>query len=203
MKIKVDKLGLLVDAQNDFITGTLKNDFAKAKVPNIVNKIRHWDGAIIATHDTHFNKLQCQSNWPPVDGGIPYEETLEGSKDGHGIPVHCIKLTEGYEIQKDILAELQKKNEDGKHLFFSVDKYTFGKIDLPEYIKSLNIEFNEIEIWGFVSTICVLANAVILRAAFPNMKITVDASCIADMDEEGQKAAILCLKRQQIDVINE
>lgn len=203
MKIKVDKLGLLVDAQNDFITGALKNDFAKAKVPNIVNKIKHWDGAIIATHDTHFNKLQCQSNWPPVDGGIPYEETLEGSKDGHGIPVHCIKLTEGYEIQKDILAELQKKNEDGKHLFFSVDKYTFGKIDLPEYIKSLNIEFNEIEIWGFVSTICVLANAVILRAAFPNMKITVDASCIADMDEEGQKAAILCLKRQQIDVINE
>lgn len=200
MKIKVDKLGLLVDAQNDFITGTLKNDFAKAKVPNIVNKIKHWDGAIIATHDTHFNKLQCQSNWPPVDGGKPYEETLEGQK----LPVpHCIKLTEGYEIQKDILAELQKKNEDGKHLFFSVDKYTFGKIDLPEYIKSLNIEFNEIEIWGFVSTICVLANAVILRAAFPNMKITVDASCIADMDEEGQKAAILCLKRQQIDVINE
>lgn len=200
MKIKVDKLGLLVDAQNDFITGTLKNDFAKAKVPNIVNKIKHWDGAIIATHDTHFNKLQCQSNWPPVDGGMPYEETLEGQK----LPVpHCIKLTEGYEIQKDILAELQKKNEDGKHLFFSVDKYTFGKIDLPEYIKSLNIEFNEIEIWGFVSTICVLANAIILRAAFPNMKITVDASCIADMDEEGQKAAILCLKRQQIDVINE
>lgn len=199
MKIKVDKLGLLVDAQNDFITGTLANKYAEAKVPNIVNKIRHWDGAIIATHDTHFNKLQCQSNWPPMEGK-PYEETLEGQK----LPVpHCIKLTEGYEIQKDILAELQKKNEDGKHLFFSVDKYTFGKIDLPEYIKSLNIEFNEIEIWGFVSTICVLANAVILRAAFPNMKITVDASCIADMDEEGQKAAILCLKRQQIDVINE
>lgn len=199
MKIKVDKLGLLVDAQNDFITGTLKNDFAKAKVPNIVNKIQHWDGAIIATHDTHFNKLQCQSNWPPMEGK-PYEETLEGQK----LPYpHCIKLTEGYEIQKDILAELQKKNEDGKHLFFSVDKYTFGKIDLPEYIKSLNIEFNEIEIWGFVSTICVLANAVILRAAFPNMKITVDASCIADMDEEGQKAAIFCLKRQQIDIINE
>ena len=132
--------------------------------------------------------------------GKPYEETLEGQK----LPVpHCIKLTEGYEIQKDILAELQKKNEDGKHLFFSVDKYTFGMLDLPEYIKKLGIEFDEIEIWGFVSTICVLANAVILRAAFPNMKITVDASCIADLDEEGQKATILCLKRQQIDVINE
>lgn len=192
------KLGLLVDAQNDFITGALANSAAQAKVPNIVNKIRHWDGAIIATHDTHFNKLQCQSNWPPMEGK-PYEETLEGQK----LPVpHCIKLTEGYEIQKDILAELQKKNEDSKHLFFSVDKYTFGKLNLPDYIKSLNIEFDEIEIWGFVSTICVLANAVILRAAFPNMKITVDANCIADLDEEGQKAAILCLERQQIDVIN-
>ena len=75
-------------------------------------------------------------------------------------------------------------------------------LDLPEYIKKLGIEFDEIEIWGFVSTICVLANAVILRAAFPNMKITVDANCIADLDEEGQKATILCLQRQQIDVIN-
>jgi nicotinamidase-related amidase len=197
--MKMKSLGILVDAQNDFITGALANPAAQAKVPNIVEKVKNWDGAIIATHDTHFNRIQVESNWPPMEGK-PYEETLEGQK----LPVpHCIKLTEGYEIQKDILAELQKKNEDGKHLFFSVDKYTFGKIDLPEYIKSLNIEFNEIEIWGFVSTICVLANAIILRAAFPNMKITVDASCIADMDEEGQKAAILCLKRQQIDVINE
>ena len=154
--MKMKALGILVDAQNDFITGALANPAAQAKVPNIVK-----------------------------------------------LPVpHCIKLTEGYEIQKDILAELQKKNSDGKHLFFSVDKYTFGKLNLPDYIKSLNIEFEEIEIWGFVSTICVLANAVILRAAFPNMKITVDANCIADLDDEGQKAAILCLERQQIDVIN-
>lgn len=131
--------------------------------------------------------------------GKPYEETLEGQK----LPVpHCIKLTDGWEIEKTILDELQKKNQDGKHNFYSVDKYTFGKLDLPEYIRNLGIEFDEIEIWGFVSTICVLANAVILRAAFPNMKITVDASCIADLDEEGQKAAILCLQRQQIDVIN-
>ena len=192
------KLGVLVDAQVDFITGALANPFAQAKVPNIVNKIKHWDGAIIATHDTHFNKMQVTTGWPPMEGK-PYEETLEGQK----LPVpHCIKLTDGWKIEKTILDELQKKNQDGNHNFYSVDKYTFGKLDLPEYIKNLGIEFDEIESWGFVSTICVLANAVILRAAFPNMKITVDASCIADLDEEGQKAAILCLQRQQIDVIN-
>jgi nicotinamidase-related amidase len=193
------KLGILIDAQNDFITGALANPLAEAKVQNIVEKVRGWEGPIIATHDTHFNRIQVESNWPPMEGK-PYEDTLEGKK----LPVpHCIKLTEGWEIQKDILAELQKKNADGKHLFFGVDKYTFGKLDLPDYLKRLNIEFDEIEIWGFVSTICVLANAVILRAAFPNMKITVDANCIADLTEEGQKAAILCLKMQQIDVINE
>ena len=193
------KLGILVDAQVDFITGALANKFAQAKVPNIVNKIKNWDGVIIATHDTHFNKVQVTSGWPPMEGK-PYEETLEGQK----LPVpHCIKLTDGWEIEKTILDELQKKNQGDKYNFHSVDKYTFGMLDLPEYIKKLDIEFDEIEIWGFVSSICVLANAVILRAAFPNMKITVDASCIADLDEEGQKATILCLQRQQIDVINE
>lgn len=193
------KLGLLVDAQVDFITGALENKFAQAKVPNIVNKIKHWDGAIIATHDTHFNKLQVTTGWPPEEG-IAYEDSYE--HNFAGLPAHCIKLTPGWEIEKTILEELEKKNQDGKHNFFSVDKYTFGKLDLPDYIRKLGIEFDEIEIWGFVSTICVLANAVILRAAFPNMKITVDANCIADLDEEGQKAAILCLQRQQIDVIN-
>ena len=192
------KLGILVDAQVDFITGALANKFAQAKVPNIINKIKNWDGVIIATHDTHFNKVQVTSGWPPMEGKA-YEETLEGQK----LPPHCIKLTDGWEIEKTILDELQKKNQGDKYNFHSVDKYTFGMLDLPEYIKKLGIEFDEIEIWGFVSTICVLANAVILRAAFPNMKITVDASCIADLDEEGQKATILCLQRQQIDVINE
>lgn len=192
------KLGILIDAQNDFITGTLKNDFAKAKVPNIVDKVKNWNDVIIATHDTHFNKIQVTSGWPPVEGKA-YEETLEGKK----LPVpHCIKLTDGWEIEPTILAELQKKNEGTNHNFYAVDKYTFGMLDLPKFINHLGIEFDEIEIWGFVSSICVLANAVILRAAFPNMKITVDANCIADLDEDGQNATILCLQRQQIDVIN-
>ncbi len=195
--MNVKKVLFVIDAQNDFITGALKNDFAKAKVPNIVNKIKHWDGAIIATHDTHFNKIQVESNWPPMEGKA-YEDTLEGQK--LKIP-HCIKLSEGYEIQKDILAACQEKNSDGEHLFLAVDKYTFGKIDWKEYLAGM--EFEEIELCGFVSSICVLANAVILRATFPNMKITVDGSCIADITPEGQKAAIACLKAQHIDVINE
>ena len=195
--MNVKKILFVIDTQNDFITGALANKFAEAKVPNIVEKIKNWDGAIIATHDTHFNKIQVESNWPPMEGKA-YEDTLEGQK--LHVP-HCIKLSEGYEIQKDILAACQEKNKDGEHLFLAVDKYTFGKLDWKEYLQGM--EFEEIEICGFVSSICVLANAVILRATFPNMKITVDGSCIADISEEGQKAAIACLKAQQIDVINE
>ena len=196
--MNVKKILFVIDTQNDFITGALANEFAAAKVPNIVNKIKNWDGAIIAAHDTHFNKIQVEANWPLMEGKA-YEDTLEGQK--LKIP-HCIKLSEGYEIQKDILAACQEKNSvESGHLFRAVDKYTFGKIDWKEYLQGM--EFEEIEICGFVSSICVLANAVILRATFPNMKITVDGSCIADITPEGQKAAIVCLKAQHIDVINE
>lgn len=192
------KLLFVIDAQKDFIKGKLANKFAEAKVPNIVNKIKHWDGAIIATHDTHFSKLQVDANWPPMEG-IAYETSYEHTFAG--LPEHCIKLSDGWEIQEDILAACQAKNNDEEHLFLAVDKYTFGKIDWKECLQGM--QFEEIEICGFVSSICVLANAVILRALYPNMKITVDASCIADITPEGQKAAIACLKAQQITVINE
>lgn len=187
----------VIDAQIDFLTGALANPRAVKKVQNIVKKIKEHTGIVIATHDTHFNKIQVESNWPPESGTV-YEESLEGKK----LPVpHCIKLSEGWEIEPTILAALQEKNTNGEKKFFAVDKYTFGKKDWEQYLKFF--EFSEIEICGFVSSICVLANAVILRAIYPNMKITVDVNCIEDLDDEGQAAAIKCLKMQQIDIIGE
>ena len=188
----------VIDVQNDFLTGALANPRAVKKVPNIVEKIKNWDGIVIATHDTHFNELQVKTAWPPESNAVVYEESLEGKK----LPVpHCIKLSEGWEIEPTVLAALQEKNANGEHRFFAVDKYTFGKIDWAEYLRFF--EISEIEICGFVSSICVLANSVILRALFPNKKITVDARCIEDLSDEGQAAAIACLKMQQIDVIGE
>lgn len=191
------KLLIVVDVQNDFITGTLKNPLAEAKIPNIVKKIKEHDGIVIATHDTHFNQLQVKTAWPPANNAIVYEDSYEHKF--MNLPAHCIKLTDGWEIQKDVLAVLQEKNTDGKHNFYAIDKYTFGYNKFPDYLK--DFKFDEIEICGFVSSICVLANAIILRAAYPNMKITVDSSCIADITEEQQNAAIACLKAQQITVI--
>lgn len=188
----------VIDVQKDFLTGALANHRAVKKLPNIVKKIKECDGIVIATHDTHFNELQIKSNWPPEKDVVAYEESLEGKK----LPVtHCIKLTDGWEIEPTVLAALKEKNMNGEHRFFAVDKYTFGKKDWEAYLKLF--EISEIEICGFVSSICVLANAIILRAIFPNKKITVDVNCIEDLDDEGQAATIKCLKMQQIDVIGE
>lgn len=188
----------VIDVQKDFLTGALANPRAVKKLPNIVKKIKECDGIVIATHDTHFNELQIKSNWPTEKDVVAYEESLEGKK----LPVtHCIKLTDGWEIEPTVLAALKEKNMNGERRFFAVDKYTFGKKDWEEYLKFF--EISEIEICGFVSSICVLANAIILRAIFPNKKITVDVNCIEDLDDEGQAATIKCLKMQQIDVIGE
>jgi len=194
-KIKVKKLLFVIDTQIGFIIGSLANAFAQAKVPNIVNKIKHWDGAIIATHDTHFTELQVKSAWPP-EGVVAYKDSLEYKFNK--LPEHCIKLSEDWQIHPDILAECEKFNKD-KHMFFCVDKYTFGYYNWKKYLE--DFEFEEIEICGFVSSICVLANAVILRAIYPNKRIVVDANCIADISEEMQQSAINCLRAQQIEVI--
>lgn len=193
----IKKALFVIDVQNDFLTGALANERAVKKLPNIVAKIKAHDGLIFATHDTHFNKVQIEANWP-IEQCKVYEESLEGQK----LPYpHCIKLSEGWEIEPTVLAALQEKNKDGQKKFYAVDKYTFGFKKWEEYLK--HFEFDEIEICGFVSSICVLANAVILRAIYPNMRIVVDTNCIEDISDEGQAAAIACLKSQQIDVIGE
>lgn len=189
------KLQIVIDAQNDFITEALRNEQAIAAVPNLVARIKAHDGAVIATHDTHFNKTQVESNWPPYPNSQVYEKTLEGQK----LPVpHCIKLTEGWEIQKDILAALNEKNANGPTKFFAVDKYTFGKIDWAAVLTGM--DFDEIEIFGFCTDICVISNALILRAMFPNMKITVVKDCCAGVTPELHEAALKVMQSCQIDV---
>jgi nicotinamidase-related amidase len=192
------KLLILIDCQNDFITGTLANPRAEAKIANIVKKVKEHDGIVIATHDTHFTKLQVESAWPPAEGKA-YEDTMEGQILK---TVHCIKLTEGWEIQKDILAACHEKNgTNGPTKFHCIDKYTFGWDGWKEYLKAF--DFDEIELCGFVAGICVDSNATILRALYPNMPITVDAACTAGFGPDDEKAAYTCMKMKEINVINE
>lgn len=175
------KILVVVDAQVDFVTGALANAEAEARIPQLVNKIKQRvdEGyQIVYTLDTH------EAN---------YMNTLEGKK----LPVpHCLIGTAGHNIVPEVLAAA-----DGKYV--TDMKGTFGDVRLPEIIYNVaegNIE--EIEMIGFVTSICVAANAIILRAAFPDTPITVDASCCAGLEKADHDAALLTMEKQMIDIIN-
>ena len=164
---------IVVDMQVDFINGALGSDLAVAIVPNVVEKVKSFDGKVIFTRDTHFKD---------------YMNTQEGKN----LPVlHCIKDTDGWQICDEL-----KPYAD-----VIIDKPTFGSIELPDFIKSFNEPIEKIELCGLCTDICVISNAVVLKAVFPEVPIAVDSSCCAGVTPETHKAALLTMKMCQIEVL--
>lgn len=164
---------IVVDMQNDFITGSLGSKLAEAIVPNVVEKVKNYEGTVIFTRDTHFSD---------------YMDTQEGKN----IPVkHCIKDTTGWEICNELKPYANKV----------IDKITFGSVDLPDVIKAYGEQIEEIELCGLCTDICVISNAMILKATFPEVKIVVDSNCCAGVTEESHQTALNAMKAVQIDVI--
>lgn len=164
---------IVVDMQVDFITGSLGSHMAEAIVPGVVDKVKNFDGRIIFTRDTHFDD---------------YMSTQEGKK----LPVvHCVKDTDGWQLCSELAPYAETV----------VDKVTFGSVDLPEIIKAYGDSVEEIELCGLCTDICVISNAMILKAAFPEVKITVDGSCCAGVTEESHNTALEAMKMVQIEVI--
>lgn len=176
------KVIVIIDAQRDFIVGSLANAEADKRVSNIVEKIKNNpDARFICTQDTHYRN---------------YLKTFEGVN----LPVeHCIKCTEGWEVD-DRITEVLPSNVK------CIEKPTFGSFDLGNYIATLEHgdDFvDEIEMCGFVTSICVISNAIMLRAKFPNKPITIDASCCAGLAKEDHDAALTVAKCCQINVVGE
>lgn len=173
----MEKVLVVIDMQNDFVDGTLGTKEAVAIVPNVVKKIKEWDGPIIATRDTH---------------GNDYLNTSEGKK----LPVsHCIKDTEGWMINKEVENALAIKNT------IYINKPTFGSTNLPGIIKLITKKNMSIEIIGLCTDICVVSNALFLKTHFPETQIAVDASCCAGVTPETHKAALTTMKMCQIEII--
>lgn len=171
------KILIVVDMQKDFVDGALGTKEAVAIVDNVVKKIKAFDGDIIATYDTHNEN---------------YMDTQEGKK----LPVpHCIKNTEGFELDKRVQAALDEKG------FKAVYKPTFGSVDLIDVIKKYDVDNTEIQLIGLCTDICVVSNALLLKANFPEMNISVDATCCAGVTPEKHLAALETMKSCQIDVI--
>lgn len=166
------KFLVVIDMQKDFIDGTLGTKEAEAIVPNVLNKIREYNGPVLYTRDTH---------------GPEYLSTAEGKK----LPVeHCIKDTEGWALQQDI-GELAKDS-----VIF--DKPTFGSTQLAEYLKAQGAE--EVELVGLCTDICVISNALLIKAFLPECRIMIDPSCCAGVTPESHDNALNAMQMCQIEI---
>lgn len=166
------KFLIVVDMQNDFISGSLGSEHAKVIVSKVVEKVRNYDGTVIFTRDTHF---------------ADYLSTQEGRK----LPVeHCLKDTNGWQICDELKPYVKNV----------VDKITFGSVELPDVIKEYKEEIEEIELCGLCTDICVISNAMLLKASFPEVKIVVASSCCAGVTVENHDIALTAMKAVQIAV---
>lgn len=168
---------VVVDMQNDFISGALGTAEAKLIVNGVKEKAENFEGLVFFTRDTHFED---------------YMNTQEGEK----LPVpHCIKGTWGWEIC-DELKEISETTE-------ICDKPTFGSVELMESIKELSLEeeIESITLLGLCTDICVISNAMLLKAALPETKIIVDGTLSAGVTPISHKNALEAMKMCQIEVI--
>ncbi|NLZ72110.1 MAG: cysteine hydrolase [Clostridiaceae bacterium] len=173
---------IIVDMQNDFISGSLGTKEALAIVPNVVRKIRDFDGSCIVTQDTHSND---------------YLNTLEGKN----LPVkHCIEKTEGWELRSEVREVLASKGD--VHKF---KKPTFGSVELGNWLlKEHHKEpIKEITLIGLCTDICVISNALLIKAFLPEVSIFIDASCCAGVTPEQHQTALAAMKPCQIEIQNE
>ena len=176
------KVLIVIDMQNDFLDGALRNEEGIKIIPNVCEKIKEYKAngdVVIATRDTHSDE---------------YLNTQEGKR----LPIeHCIKDSEGWEINSDVNEAL------GNSLKF--DKPSFGSIDLANYLKEeYEGEDNlEIELVGVCTDICVISNAIVIKASLPEARVIVDAACTAGISKEGHQNALNAMKVCQIDVIGE
>ena len=176
---------IVVDMQNDFVDGALGTKEAEKIVPVVAEKICHFDGRILYTKDTH------EKN---------YLETAEGKK----LPVaHCIRGTKGWEFTPEIQKAAGTAGAvDGTNV---IEKPTFGSVELGKKL----VEENEIEpidsitLIGLCTDICVISNAMLIKAFLPEIPIFVDAAGCAGVTPESHRQALDAMKSCQIEVINE
>ncbi|MBQ6322739.1 MAG: cysteine hydrolase [Lachnospiraceae bacterium] len=170
---------VVIDMQNDFIDAALGTSEAIAIVESVKKKIQSYPPEnVYATMDTHTEQ---------------YLQTQEGRY----LPVeHCIRGSDGWKIRPDIEALLSEAK--------IYEKPTFGSMELAADLKKLSEEEAiEVELIGLCTDICVVSNALLLKASMPEVKITVDAACCAGVTPQNHLAALATMRSCQIQIIND
>ena len=182
---------VVIDMQNDFLTGPLGNDHCRRTIGPVCELIKNQakkgkKARIFFTQDTH---------------GKDYLKTFEGKR----LPIkHCIFDTKGWEIAPEVLKAL------GKATNFRVGKNGFGSDDLrPLMWEKVKEDIGgpfvkhrlTIDMCGVCTSICVLANAVMLRQYFPDAIIRIHKDACGDVDKVTHEAALKVLQMQQCDIV--
>lgn len=166
------ELLVVVDMQKDFIDGSLGTKEAQAIVKPVCEKIRSFDGDVIYTRDTH---------------GENYLDTLEGKN----LPVkHCIKDTDGWQIQSDVYEAGR-----GKTLCV-VDKPVFGSVELTEI--AFIGRYEKVTLIGLCTDICVVTNALLLKTKLKEVPVAVIENLCAGVTPQSHKAAVETMKMCQV-----
>lgn len=173
---------IVVDMQTDFVDGALGTPEAVAILDNVTAKIKAYaadpDGVIFVTYDTHTES---------------YMETSEGKH----LPVpHCIKGTAGWALHPTVAAALEGVT------YTAVEKPTFGSVALPALVKEAAAGDFSVELIGLCTDICVVSNTLLLKAHYPEVSISVDASCCAGVTPDTHRAALTTMGMCQIEVKN-
>jgi len=174
------KVLVVVDMQNDFISGSLGTEEAQAIVPKVVAKIKAYESQgqkVIYTRDTHTED---------------YLQSAEGKK----LPVeHCIIGEWGWQLEKRLQEGLSPEA-------MIIDKETFGSTQLASIIKELAEKEPELEVElvGLCTDICVISNALMIKAFAPEIAISVDSSCCAGVTPESHENALKAMTMCQIDI---
>lgn len=172
----MQKILLVIDMQNDFIDGALGTKEAVAIVPNVIKRIKEFDGSVFFTRDTH-------------------ETDYLNTQEGRNLPVeHCIRGSKGWEIRDEI--DCLRKND-------AIDKPSFGSDALGEMLRSMNEKdpIESVTLIGLCTDICVISNAMIAKAFIPEVPIIVDANCCAGVSPESHENALKAMEVCQIKVL--
>lgn len=178
---------VVVDMQNDFIDGVLGSEYNKNVVlPNVVKLINNFvasGNGIVFTRDTHILERD--------------KETIEALR----IPQHCILNTNGWEIHKDIQEIFSDIGSTPG--VYTINKDSFGSLnELAKYVNLFNIDKDtEIHICGLCTDICVVSNALILRACFPKTKIIVHSDACGGTTPEAHNSALTVMKSCLVDIV--
>lgn len=172
----MNDLLIVVDMQNDFIDGALGTAEAVAIVPKVKQKIESFPGQVIFTRDTH---------------QADYLSTQEGRK----LPVpHCIQGSQGWQIRPEL---------DALRKTVPVDKPGFGSLALAELLRERNEKapIGSVTLIGLCTDICVISNAMLVKAALPEVPVKVDAACCAGVTPESHENALAAMAMCQIEIL--